>query len=110
METPVEPIISEPTPADKAALRSLRLSFLAYFVAGLTLWLANFFGAMACSIGLVLWGVAWVAAVLLAVVALRGAVFSDTPQLVRRRSLVSLVVTGVNVTLGIVFIVAVLQA
>ncbi len=45
----------EPTPADKAAVRSLRLAFFAFVVAGLTLWLANFFGAMACNIGLVVW-------------------------------------------------------
>jgi hypothetical protein len=100
----------EPMPADKAALRSFRLAFLALAVGGLTLWLANFFGAMACNIGLVVWLLCLIPAVVMAVTALRGAVFSDTPRLVRRQALVSLVVIGVNLVLGLAFIWAVVQA
>ena len=97
-------------PADKAALRSFRLAFLALAVGGLTLWLANFFGAMACNIGFVVWLLCLIPSVAMAISALRSAVFSDTPRIVRRQALVSLVMSGVNLVLGLAFIWAIMQA
>ena len=97
-------------PADKAALRSLRLAFLSIAVAGIAAWLAYFFGFTACTIGLFLWWFSWLGAVGLAVSALRGAYASNTPELVRRRAKASLVVSGVNMVLALGFIWGITQA
>ena len=103
-----EPV--EPMPADKAAVRSLRVAFLSIVAAGLGLWFANFFGIMACSIGLLFWWLLWVAAVVMAVSALKGAYASQTPEVVRRRAKVSLAVCGVNIILALAFVWGITQA
>src|SRR5215210_6567871 len=100
----------EPMPADKAALRSFRLAFVSLAVGGLTLWLANFFGAMACNIGLIVWLLCWIASVGFAISALRGAYASQTPEIVRRRATASLAVCGVNMALTLAFLWGILQA
>lgn len=97
-------------PADKAALRSLRLAFLSIAVAGIAVWLAYFFGITACTFGLFLWWFCWLGAVGLAVAALRGAYASNTPEIVRRRAKVSLAVSGVNMVLALGFIWGLTQA
>lgn len=99
-----ETVGSELMPADKAALRSLRLAFLSIAIAGMAVWLSNFFGLTACTIGLFLWWFCWLGAVGLAVSALRGAYASNTPEIVRRRAKVSLAVSGVNMVVALAFI------
>ena len=100
----VEVVNPEPMPADRAAVWSLRVAFLSIVAAGLGLWFANFFGIMACNIGLLFWWLLWIAAIVLAVSALRGAYASQTPEIVRRRAKVSLVVCGVNMVLSLGFL------
>ncbi len=97
-------------PADKAALRSLRLAFLSIAIAGIAVWLSNFFGLTACTFGLFLWWFCWLGAVGLAVSAMRGAYASNTPEIVCRRAKVSLAVSGVNMVLALAFIWGLAQA
>ncbi len=97
-------------PADKSALRSLRLAFVSIAVAGVAVWLSNFFGLTACTFGLFLWWFCWLGAVWLAVSALRGAYASQTPEVVRRRAKLSLVVSAVNMVLALAFIWGITQA
>ncbi len=99
-----EIVSTELMPADKAALRSFRLAFVAFAIAGIALWLSNFFGITACTFGLFLWFLCWIVSVGFAISALRGAYASQTPEIVRRRATVSLVICGVNMVLALAFL------
>ncbi len=100
----------EPMPADRAGNSSLRMAFASVFFAWLGIWLTNFAGELAFYLGALLWLGAWLAAVWLAISALRNAYTSDQPRLVRRRAVVALIVTAVNLVLVCAFIFAVVQA
>lgn len=93
--------------ADRAATSSLRMAFLSFFVMVVAIWITNFYGALAFYLGLILWLVLWILAIVVAVSALRNAYTSDYAVLVRKRAIVALIVTAINVVLVTAFTIAV---
>jgi uncharacterized membrane protein len=104
--TPAEDAKPDRMPADNASIWSLRLALLPVLMLLLSLFLANFLGVLACLVGAVLWMVALVTVVWLAISALLNAYTSDTPKLVRRRATVSLIISGVTLVLTFIFMTA----
>ena len=97
-------------PAGRAATTSLWLALASVVSVALGLWLANFFGPAALLIGLILWLVAWIACVALAVNALLNAGSSARPQKVRLRAITGLAAAALSLALVAAFLWGLIRA
>ena len=97
-------------PAGRAAATSLWLALASVLSVALGLWLANFFGPAALLIGLILWLVAWIAGVALAVTALLNASSSARPQKVRLRAITGLAAAALSLALVAAFLWGLIRA
>ena len=97
-------------PADRAATTSLWLAPASVVSVALGLWLANFFGPAALLIGLVVWLVAWIACVALAVTALLNAGSSARPRKVRLRAITALAAAALSLALVAAFLWGLIRA
>ena len=97
-------------PADNAAIWSLRVALFSVFVLWLSIWLPHFVGPLACTLGIVSWLATWAIGVGLAVKALLNAWSATHQELAKRRAIVSLIISGMNLLLAGAFLYLVSRA
>jgi len=85
--------------AYRAATLSLWLAAASIVAAGLGLWLPNFLGPWALATGLIVWLLAWLMGMLLAIIGLRNAGSSSRPQQARRRAVSGLIAGTLSLVL-----------
>jgi hypothetical protein len=94
-------------PADKASRAGLWLSIASFVSLGLSVWLAQFLGSIACNVGPFVWLILWTGGVGLAYSALRNSWGSRTPRTVERWAWGALGLSAVNLALALAFVAAV---
>ena len=99
-----ENLTDSEAPADKASRAGLWLSIASFASLGLSVWLAQFVGVIACNVGPFVWLILWTTGVGLAYAALRNGWASRTPERVKRWSWWALGVSAVNMVLALAFV------
>ena len=94
-------------PADKAARGGLWLAIASFASLGLSVWLAQFVGVIACNVGTFVWLGLWTGGVGLAYAAIKNGWSSRTPEKVKRLAWSALAISAINLVMAVAYLGAV---